>query len=188
MDEERARKHLEERRSQQYASTRLWHPDPDKPGMIGERTVAEAFGAEPDLRNSPGGDGGIDIEFLFRVGEGERWFKVDAKGSSYGDWLRVDCKIIKPDTIYVLVHVVGENGRCVGWEWGSRLMKEKTINWCNNGAWVHAMKQLQPMEKLLERYLNQWRHGFRPDFPDDAFYQPQPAKVDERNRRPARLD
>jgi hypothetical protein len=156
---DRFQEHLEERRSQNYASTRLWTADPHKLGMIGERTLAEFFGAEPDLRNKPFGDSGVDIELLFRRQDGgEQWVPVDAKGSSYGDWLRVDTKIIKPKTLYVLVLVSGDVGRCIGWASGARLMKEPTLNWCENGTWVHALQELQPMESLLERYLGQWRH------------------------------
>ena len=39
-------------------------------------------------RNRPEGDGGVDLELLFWTYHGRRWFIVDSKASSYGDWFR----------------------------------------------------------------------------------------------------
>lgn len=157
--------HLQEREAQNsYRSTRLWTPRPHLLGMIAERTLCSYFGLEQDLRNKPCGDGGSDRTLLLRTPEGSRWFKVDAKGSTYGDILRVDAAKIKPQTIYVnvLVHVESNTGECFGWEWGARLMRETPINWCNNGVFVHTLprERLRNMEELKIRL--EGAEGFEP--------------------------
>lgn len=151
--------HLAEREKQNsYQSTKLWTPRPHLLGMIGEKALADYFGAPQDLSNKPAGDDGIDIWLELRTRRGSSWFAADAKCSSYGDWLRVDTEIIKPETIYVLVYAKDGQGECIGWEWGMSLMRIDTINWCGNGALVHAKKiPLRKMGDLLDRYIG-YRH------------------------------
>jgi hypothetical protein len=157
---DRFEEHLNERRNQRYASTRLWTPDPNKPGMIGERAVAKCLRAEPDMRNRPGGDGGIDIEALIRVSElDKRWIIINAKASPYGDWLRGSVGEVDPQTIYILVHVQGEDGTCVGWHRGIHLL-QAPIHDLGHGP-CHVHKQPRPMSELLDRYCGWWRHGGR---------------------------
>lgn len=152
--------HLREREAQNcYRSTRLWTPRPHLLGMIGERALARYFGARQDLRNKPYGDKGIDLEICLRASSlGPEWFRLDAKCSSYGDYLRVDRKIIKRRTIYVLVYSKTEE--CVGWQWGRDLMRVRPINWCGNGVFVHAMhvSKLRDMSELKSRFVS-WRHA-----------------------------
>lgn len=153
-------RHLRERASQNYASTTRWAPDSDLTGLVGERSLSEEFDYPMDLRDKPAGDGGADVEFLLRLPDGERWIKVDAKASSYGDWLRVGVgpKHIRPDTIYVLVARNGERGKCVGWEWGHVLMKIPQRRW-SSGNLVHAkhVRDLRKIDELKSMKLN-WRH------------------------------
>lgn len=154
---DRFEEHHQERASQNYASTRRWTTDHDRRGLIGEKALAEYFGAEQDLRNKPGGDGGVDLMIWFA----DRWWAVDAKCSKYGDYLRVDVRKIKPLTIYVLVHDQGGVGKCVGWAVGDTLKEIPPQNWCNNGVWVHALHKddprMRPMHELKDR-VSAWKH------------------------------
>lgn len=162
MDEERYREHLREREGQNYASTRRWNATPNKGGMIGEKAQAEFFGAEPDLRNRPKGDRGVDLEVSL---DGGSWHKLDAKYASDGEWLKVEVDKLREDVVYVLVNPRGE---CVGWETGRR-MKDAPIYQRPGMGRNHEKKHLQPMEDLKERYDGWWRHvglpARRADYP-----------------------
>jgi hypothetical protein len=159
MTDEDFNRHLHERQGQQYASTRLWAPNPHLIGMVGERALATFFGAQQDFTNKPGGDGGCDLQVKLDLGETARWFNVDAKCATHATHLLVNRLKIKPKTIYVLVRY-GDPGECLGWEWGRTLMPIEPVNWLNNGAFVHAkpVAMLRDMAELTERYRG-WRHS-----------------------------
>lgn len=173
---DRYEQHAQERDAQRYASTRLWHPTPNKLGVRGERATTIVFEAEADTRNRPRGDGGIDLWVLLRTRDGgRRWFIVDAKASSYGDWLRGVPGEVDPDTIYVLVHIKGDEETCVGWDIGARLISQTPIMLGDCGL-SHVIKQPRPMSELLGRYCGWWRHEPHPDFPDHRYCVPYPAR------------
>src|SRR5947207_1390070 len=109
---DRARQHLNERRAQRYASTRLWTPDPNLGGTKGERALADFFGGEPDLRNKVGGDHGIDLEVLLKFNFGD-WFETDVKWANIPGYLLVDSEKISPRRIYVLASTLAGKTECL---------------------------------------------------------------------------
>lgn len=154
--------HLREREAQnRYASTKLWSPRPHLVGMIGEKASAKEFGYEMDLRNRPDGDGGAEVEFLLRLpAGGERWFKINVKTNTYGDWLRVDINDIEYATIYIHATVRNNIGVCLGWELGRDLMKLPRKKW-TAGNTVHAKNHLAtPLRPIseLKAMMVAWRH------------------------------
>ena len=157
---DRSEEHLNERRAQNYQTTRNWNPDPDKIGMIGERKLAEFFGGEPDLRNRPGGDDGIDLEVMLNLDGPDEWFEIDAKTANIPKWLLVNRDKIVPHRLYVLCGPRGADWACLRWERGDKMMLEPTHAWSGNDAIVHFKEQyrLQPMETLKECYRGWWRH------------------------------
>jgi hypothetical protein len=174
-DDERARAHLKERQAQQYASTRRWSKSGDKLGMQGERALAEFFGAQPDLRNKPAGDDGIDLEILFDAhGNGkEEWVEADVKTAMKPLHLLVNRNKIVPHRIYVLAGPKGDDAAyLIGWEWGRAMMREPVAAWSGNDAIVHFKEQwrLLPLTDLKEGYRRWWRHHG---------LQPRPAKEEE---------
>lgn len=163
-DRKRYLEHLAEREAQEYASTKRLNPHPNVSGMIGERVLAEYFGAEQDLRDFPGGDKGIDLQLLMRVREREQWITVDSKATTYHGrdaWLFVTPKVIKPKTIYVHVEAWEEEdrGECRGWMWGQRIMQMPADTYARPDSVTHRwpVALLNPMTELRERMLA-WRH------------------------------
>jgi hypothetical protein len=164
-DEDRSGQHLNERRAQNYATTRLWNADPNKLGMDGERTLADFFYAEPDLRNRPGGDDRIDLEVLLCLHESDEWFEVDVKTANIPKYLLVNVAKIVPHRLYVLCAPMRDHFECLGYERGSAMMEEPTEAWSGNDAVVHFKSRfrLQPMSTLRESYRGWWRHhGLEP--------------------------
>jgi hypothetical protein len=155
------KRHLNERRGQNYASTRLWNKDPDKLGMEGgERMLAWYFGAEPDLRNRPGGDKGIDLELLLCFEKKPEWSEWDVKTANKPGFLLVNTKDIKPHRGYALCAPWASTWELLGWEWGYKLMLEPSEWWSGNDALVHykARYRLERMDTLKGVYCGQWRH------------------------------
>jgi hypothetical protein len=184
---DRYQEHLEERRAQRYASTRLWNEDPDKIGMWGEKTLADFFGAEQDLRNRPEGDDGIDLETLLHFDpEPKQWFELDVKTARAPKNLLVNTKTIKPHRLYLLAAAAGPATQLRGWEYGHKLMLCPTEWWSGNDALVHYKSShlLQPMSNLKEAYCGWWRHhGLEPHQakappPQQAAPPPSPSIID----------
>lgn len=156
-------KHLRDKHTE---TTRLLTEDPNLPGLIGNVAGNRVFGATPDLRILPQGDGGIDlmIELLTRH-RGPRFFKQDNKATPFGDCLRVEPHKIKPDKIYVLVYVPfgvtdkdWDAGEVLGWESGTRLMRIKPENRFGTGKLHIKDLPLRPMSDLLNLYTGRWCH------------------------------
>lgn len=156
--------HLEERRAQNYRSTRrLGEHDTDLIGLLGELALAEFFGSAPDLNNKPRGDRGVDRTITLTTKEGERTFAVDVKGSAYGDLLRVEAsKPLDLHKIYVLARCVPNaerpfksERRCVKWTWGWNLRNAEI----QDRGWgpmrvMHVDDPLmRDMQELRERFV-----------------------------------
>lgn len=154
------KRHLNERRAQRYASTRLWNPDPDAIGMEGEKALAEYFDAIQDFRNRPGGDDRIDLELLLNLDGSDQWFEVDVKAANDPKYLLVNVKKIVAHRLYVLCGPTVDSWKLHGWERGSAMMLEPTDRWSGNDAIVHYKKRglLQKMTVLKRAYRGWWRH------------------------------
>lgn len=153
---DRTHQHQQERDAQRYKSTRLWNKTPNKLGMQGEQTLAAYFGAEPDLRNRPAGDDGIDLELMLNFNGTPEWFELDVKTANFPVYLLVNTKKLQHRRIYVL-----SNGTtCLGWEWGHEMALEPTQPWSGNDAITHykLRTRLRPMSALTDRYCQWWRH------------------------------
>jgi len=162
MSDDAYRQHLADREAQNYASTRRWNDRPNVSGMIGERELARYFGAEQDLRDFPGGDGGVDLQLLLRL-DVERWTTVDAKGSTRGDWLYVLENKIDPATVYVLCHTheAEDRGDLIGWITGSQMMTIMPAGkWSFSVSYRWPAGCLRPMH-LLKAMTVGWRHKQR---------------------------
>ena len=151
-------RHLRERRNQRYRSTRLWAADPHELGMIGEKCLAKYFGVPQDFRNRPGGDHGIDLQIRMW----DEWFSIDAKATTYGDYLRCPQNEVKRKTIYVLVFVTNlkrREGNCYGWLWGQTLMWTPARAWFRGDIVCHRWEadKLRDMQDLKDQ-MTDWRH------------------------------
>ena len=161
---DRFEEHVAEREAQVYASTHTHSPHTHRIAIIAEMTGNAFFGAPPDLRNKPLGDGGIDLNALFRVWEVESWgwYHLDHKGSTYGDWLRVPVNDCRRTTIYPLVHVTSIErriGHCVGWHFGNKLI-DHCIPEFWDPSWLYVWRgPLRSMDELVARYTGVWKHS-----------------------------
>jgi len=137
------------------------------------------FGGKPNSEKYYGGDGGKDINLLFR----QRWMLTDVKTAYVPNELLVGAAkqkdgttpkdSIKPNTIYVLAgYIAPRKAWFRGWQMGHVIAKCEVVDWCNNGRLVHHMpaEELRPMEELKRWYDGQWRHDGH-----KRYSQPQPA-------------
>ena len=169
---DRFKEHLEERRSQRYASTRLWNTDPNLIGMLAEREFARWAGIDQDLRDMPRGDGKIDyVIAISTAGLGPREFFLDVKGTRDGKFAQGPKNEIFNGTIYVLLRsdALTMAAYIRRWCWGYEIRQQPERDYYGNGPCIRlAVEKMRPMQELRSRML--W---IRHKEPRDLEWQPK---------------
>ncbi len=171
-------KHRRKRDAQRYRSTRLWAPNPNEIGMLGERAWAQWCGIEQDLRDRPEGDRGIELMIKIRTRSlGPREFASDVKTTKYSnEHLIENPKKIENGKIYVLAraHMGEKTARLLGWCWGY-VLKQGTLNARfdqeNEPRYIRHHSILEDMADLRAIFISA-RHATI----DDSWWKPKEAK------------